>query len=265
MTFSRNDFNEQTHSWTQCEVQALPAAAAEDLARAIADDIVRHRTLAVPALHASWTAASNGTPLDAEAARLLPIYLEPGFGTPASPKTDTLTQATVAEHLWHVAMNDARAHRSIVLVTKPKLYTTAPGGDGLVVFRDQQLFFELWEIKKYKGTTPAKAVNKGCKQLTANAARYLAEHSDIAQVRTDLDQAEKSFIARLVSMWLDGDTSARAGVCVASSVATDGAFNALANHFGHLRGSLPRAGLIFVLGDLPAFARRVRDLVWTGQ
>lgn len=265
MSFQRSHFSEQTHSWTQCEVQALPDAAAETLARAIADDIVRQRTLGIPALHTSWSAALSGTPLDAEAARLLPIFLEPGFGIPSSPKTDTLAQATVAEHLWHVAMNDVRAQRAIVLVTKPKFHTTAPGGDGLVVFGQQQLFFELWEIKKYKGTTPSKAVNRACKQLAANAARYLAEHSDIAQARTDLDQTTKSFIARLVPMWLDGDTSARAGVCVASSVATDGTFTALANHFNHLRGTLPRAGLIFVVGDLPAFAQRVRELVWTGQ
>ena len=264
MTFSRDNFNEATYSWTHCAVQALPDAAAEALARAIADDIVRQRTLAVPGLHARWTAALNGTPLDAEAARLLPIYLEPGFGTRVSPSTSTLTQAAVAEHLWHIAMNDARARRTLVLVTKPKFHTTAPGGDGLVVFRDRQLFFELWEIKKYSGRTPSRAVNKSCKQLTANAARYLAEQSDIL-VQTRTDPAEQEFYAQLVSMWLDGEASARAGVCVASSVVTDRCFEALANHFAQLGGPLPRAGLIFAVGDLPAFAERVRELLWTGQ
>ena len=131
MTFSRNNFRAATHSWTHCEVQPLPDAVAETLAREIATDIVRQRTLGAPSLYASWTAALSGTPLGAEAHRLLPIYLEPGLGTRAFPSTDTLTQAAVAEHLWHVAMYDARAQRSLVLVTKPKLYTTAPGGDGL--------------------------------------------------------------------------------------------------------------------------------------
>ena len=263
MTFSRSEFSEPTHSWTQCEVQALPGAAAEALARAIADDIVRRRTLGVPGLHASWAAALNGTPLDAEALRLLPVYLEPGFGTRASPSTDTLAQAAVAEHLWHVAMNDPRAQRTLVLVTKPKLYTTGPGGDGLVVFRIQQLFFELWEVKKYKGKSPAKAARSGSQQLSVNAARYLAEHSDIGQTRSD--PSEQRFFARLVPMWLDGEPNARAGVCVASSIASARCFDVLAQHFGHLTGVLPRTGLIFVVGDLPAFANRVRELLWTGQ
>lgn len=264
MTFSRVTASEATYTWTHCEVQALPASAAETLALAVASDIVRCRTPDALGLHASWTAALAGTPLDVEAGRLLPVFLGPGFGTPTSPKSETLVQAAVAEHLWHIVMHDPRVQRSLVLVTKPKLYTTGPGGDGLVVFRDQQLFFELWEIKKCKGTSPSKAVRKGCSQLNANAARYLAEHSDIEQARVT-DPAEKAFMARLVPMWMDGDPSARAGVCVASSIASDGCFEALARHFGHLAGVLPRAGVIFVLGDLPAFAQRVRELLWTGQ
>ena len=261
--FSRSDFGAATHSWTQCEVQALPDAVAETLAREIAADIVRQRTLGAPSLYARWTAALNGTPLDAEAVRLLPIYLEPGFGTRPSPSTDTLTQATVAEHLWHVAMNDPRTQRTLILVTKPKLYTTGPGGDGLVVFRDQQLFFELWEIKKYKGNSPAKAARRGTQQLSANAARYLVEHSDIGQTRSD--PTEQEFFARLVPMWLDGEPNARAGVCIASSIASARCFDVLAQHFGHLTGVVPRTGLIFVVGDLPAFASRVLELLWTGR
>lgn len=263
MPLTRSNFTEATHTWAKCEVQSLPDAAAETLAREVATDIVRQRTLGAPYLFASWNAAFSGSPLDPEARRLLPIHLEPGFGTRASPGTDVLTQAVVAEHLWHVDMHGPHTQRALVLVTKPKTYTTAPGGDGLVVFRDQQLFFELWEIKKYKGRTPARAVRHACKQLTANAARYLAEYSDIGQARPD--PVEQAFFARLVPMWLDGESSARAGICVASSVASDRCFEALASHFGHLSGVLPRTGLLFVLGDLPAFAARVRELVWTGQ
>jgi hypothetical protein len=263
MTFSRTAFAALSYTWTRCEVQALPAAGAEALARVVADDIIRHRTQGAPQVHASWVTALNGTALDPRTREILATYLEPGFGRPTSPSSDTLTQATVAEHLWHIAMNDPHGQRALLLVTKPKFHPTAPGGDGLIVFRDQQLFFELWEIKKYHGNSPSSAVREGCAQLTANAARYLAQYSDIGQERSD--PGEKAFFAQLVRMWLDGDPAARAGICVASSVASPRCFQALSRHFPALTGNLPRTGLLFVVGQLPTFALRVRGLLWTGQ
>ncbi len=246
--------------WTRVAGAPLPAPESQELARLLAARIVEHRLRGGSAhLVAAWArVVSGGSPYTPAEKAALSAYLA-GLDPGHDPEH---LQASVGEYLWYACSVDDAVEPPLVRIEGPKFHATAPGGDGLVVRRDGQLFFTLWEIKKHTGSHLTRVVRDGYGQLSSNAARYLAEYSAVGQTVADPELAR--LYATLVESWLDGSTSAHAGVAVATSVAPDQCFSTMGKHFEHLGGTDPWHGLLAAVDGLPAFSRRVAEVLWTG-
>ncbi|MCV0384730.1 MAG: hypothetical protein K5799_15010 [Erythrobacter sp.] len=150
----------------------------------------------------------------------------------------------------------------LVRIQGPKFYATAPGGDGLTVRRDDGFVVTLWEIKKHTGSHLTATIREAYSQLSAHAARYLAEYASVGQLATD--PAEARVFARLVESWIAGEDHMKAGVAVSTPRNPRRCFSTMRNHFGHLNGVDPCRGLLISIDQFPAFARRVSEIAWTG-
>lgn len=238
----------------------LPANDAEQLARLLAAHIVEHRLRGASApLLGSWLrVVAGGDPYRTAERGAMSAYLA-GLDPGHEPEH---LQASVGEYLWHAISLDDTDEPPLVRIDGPKFYTTAPGGDGLVVRRDGDLVFTLWEIKKHTGAHLTRIIRDGYDQLSTNATRYLAEYSAVGQTIAEPELAR--FYATLVESWLSGAAHARAGISVATSTAPKKCFSTMGKHFSHLTGGDPCHGLLTAVHDLPAFSTRVAEILWTG-
>jgi len=246
--------------WTRVARAAMPPADAERLAMLLATRIVEHRLRGGPALFVgAWMRVVSGGPAYTAAEKgVLSAYLS-GLDPGHDPEH---LQAAIGEYLWHACMVDDAVEPALVKIEGPKFYTTAPGGDGLVVRRDGQLFFTLWEIKKHTGRHLTRVIRDGYDQLSSNATRYLAEYSAVGQNAPDPELAR--LYSTLVESWLNGSSEAHAGVTVATSDAPGQCFSTMGKHFSQLGGVDPWHGLLVAVDDLPTFSRRVAEILWTG-
>jgi hypothetical protein len=245
--------------WTQASALALGTADIEQLATMIARHAVEHRLARSPdPLAWWWRVQEGGTAYTESEAQTLRAYLGPL--RPAG-NADHL-QGAVAEVLWHVLNVEDDEALPLVHVVGPKFHPTAPGYDGLTVRRDGALVVTLWEIKKHVGTQLSNVLAGAYEQLSANAARYLAEVAATAQLAQDPDVA--SACARLPEAWLAGEPHMRAGVAVTSQQERRTCFRTMKANFGHLTAPDPCVGLLAVLSDIPSFARKVGEVAWTG-
>jgi hypothetical protein len=175
---------------------------------------------------------------------------------------DDHVEAFIGEHLWHMTVTQDAGEPELVEVLGPKFHVTAPGGDGLVLRRGQELRFTLWELKKRRSTNLSTAVREAYGQLTQQATEYLAEYSAAEQVIADAATARA--FGRLVEAWINGESIARAGVAVTSSHAPAKCFTTMGNYFTQLVADDSRHGMTLVVPNFPAFAQRVRELLWIG-
>jgi hypothetical protein len=233
---------------------------AEQLARLLAAHIAEHRLrgAAAPLLVAWERVVAGGAPYTTAERGAMTAYLA-GLDPGHDPEH---LQASVGEYLWHVVSLDDTDEPALIRIDGPKFYATAPGGDGLVVRRDGDLFFTLWEIKKHTGRHLTRVIRDGYDQLSTNATRYLAEYSAVGQTVTDPELAR--LYATLVGSWLSGAAHVRAGVAVATSTAPGRCFSTMGKHFSHLTGADPCRGLLTAVHDLPAFSTRVAAILWNG-
>ncbi len=245
--------------WSQASGTALDARDAEQLAQLLAAHAVVHRLDGAPQLLEAWIRVRTGggaySRLEQETLR---AYLGP-FDPDANADH---RQGTVAEYLWHVLNIQDDNEPELVRITSPKAFVTGPGGDGLTVRRDGELYFTLWEIKKHVGAHLSTVVNGAYGQLTAKGARYLTEAASIGQLSTDPEEARK--FATIVEAWLAGEGHMRAGVAVTTTSERRRCFSTMRTHFAHLHGADPCSGLLSVLTDFPSFADRVAEVAWTG-
>jgi len=242
-------------------------------AQLLADDAMRIRCGKSPVL-ARWRARRDGGPPETGApAEAVRAYAGIGFGLPGAPANDDHLQGHVAELLWNRLIQErlvCRDRRRLVHAHSVKPDPLEPGGDGLVVYEidDGTLVFRLWEIKKHESQTKrvSATIRRASKQLSSRGQEYLAK---LAGPET-VEQAGPlgDLYADIVELWLDGSDRAGAGVSVGTSAqhAPTGpqAFGSIGTAFPHFTRVGQRESIIVAVPDFPGFARRVREIVWSG-
>ena len=245
--------------WTLAVGDGPISPRGEALAKTLAEHIIKHRLRGTPHFQEAWArVAAGGDPYTATERSAMSAFLDV-IRTEISVE---VLEAFVAEYLWHYLVTTDPAEPALVRVLGPKFHVTAPGGDGLVVRRDGMLRSTLWEIKKHRGTDLSGVINDAYAQLGASATQYLAEYSAVEQVDPDPELAR--LFARLVEAWITGEATARAGVSVAGSTAPRKSYTTMGKYFKQLVSDDSRHGLTIAIDPFPAFALRVRELLWTG-
>jgi hypothetical protein len=253
--------------------QTLDADGREHAAQMLADDAMLLRCGDTPIL-ARWRAVRDGVdPAGmSSTAAVVATYAKIGFGLPGDEANDQHLQGLVAELFWNRLIAERRqcsGGRELVKAHSVKPDPLEPGGDGLVVYVvDGTYVFRLWEIKKHESATRAisATIGRASKQLVTRGAEYLAKLAGpetIAQAGVLGD-----FYAEVVELWLDGSERAGVGVSVGTSA---GYAPSRASAFESITAAFPkfsRAGqtesLVVAVPDFPAFAVRVREIVWSG-
>jgi hypothetical protein len=253
--------------------QQLADAKRETAAQLLADDAMRIRCGKSPVL-ARWRARRDGgAPTTGAPAAAVGVYAGIGFGLPGTPANDDHLQGLVAELLWNRLIQErlvCRDKRRLVHAHSVKPDPLEPGGDGLVVYELEggTLVFRLWEIKKHESKTNAVSatIGRASKQLSSRGQEYLAKLAGPETVEQAGPLGE--FYADIVELWLDGSDRAGAGVSVGTSeqYAPDRsqAFRSIATAFPHFKQAGQRESIIVAVPDFPEFARRVREVVWSG-
>jgi hypothetical protein len=130
------------------------------------------------------------------------------------------------------------------------------------------LVFRLWEIKKHESATKkvSATIRRASRQLSSRGHEYLAKLAGPETVEQAGPLGE--FYADIVELWLDGSDRAGAGVSVGTSAqhAPDRqrAFGSIAAAFPRFTQAGQRESIIVAVPDFPGFARRVREIVWSG-
>ena len=253
--------------------QQLTGRKRELAARMLADEAMRIRCGASPVL-ARWRARRDGGPPETGARRgAVEAYAGIGFGLPASPANDDHLQGHVAELLWNRLVQErsiCRDGRRLVHAHSVKPDPLEPGGDGLVIYEIAAgaLVFRLWEIKKHESPTTlvSATIRRASRQLSIRGKEYLAKLAGPETVEQDGPLGD--LYADIVELWLDGSERAGAGVSVGTSVqyapAQYTAFRSIATRFPHFNRPGQAEGIVVAMPDFPAFAARVREIVWSG-
>lgn len=254
--------------------QQLTGADREAAAQLLADDAMGIRCGKSPMLERWRARRDGGQPATGAAEQAIRAYAGIGFGQPedeATANQDHL-QGLVAELLWNRLIRErltCRDKRKLVHAHPVKPDPLEPGGDGLVIYENDSgtLVFRLWEIKKHDGQNRVSAtIGRASKQLSSRGQEYLAKLAGPETVEQAGPLGE--LYADMVELWLDGSDRAGAGVSVGASDhhAPSGlhAFNSVATAFPQFSAAGQREGIIVAVPDFPGFARRVREIVWSG-
>src|SRR5581483_4573628 len=254
--------------------QKLTGADREAAAQLLADDAMRIRCGQSPVL-ALWRACRDGgPPRTGPAAEAVRAYAGIGFGQPEARDTanEDHLQDLVAELLWNRLIQErltCRDKRRLVHAPPVKPDPLEPGGDGLVVYEinDGTLVFRLWEIKKHESQNKISAtIRRASKQLSNRGQEYLAKLAGPETVGQAGPLGE--LYANIVELWLDGSYRAGAGVSVGTSAqhapTHRRAFNSIVTAFPHFTSAGQRESIIVAIPDFPEFAKRVREIVWSG-
>jgi hypothetical protein len=200
----------------------------------------------------------------AERARVEP-FIRTGFGLPGAELSPDHIQGYVGEFVWFILTRERVPEDRILRAIKgPGFHVTGPGGDGLAVYEVAAgLIFRLWEIKKHHGQAHVSStVSRAYTQLGLNATEYLAQMTALAE---QYDDDVAALFATLVELWIDGDSTAGAGVAVATSQSRypNRCFGTMGNYFPTLTEDGQLEGLLVALGELPDFAVKVKETVWS--
>jgi hypothetical protein len=252
--------------WLRGRLSDPPAVNQRSAVAIVADAAVKWQCRGAPQHYNAWRqAVAQGVPLSPDQSRKLAPFIKPALGLPARPLPDDHLQGHVAEYVWYLlAQENLPTGLTLRTIEGPGFSVTTPGGDGLAVYQrhDAVLVFRLWEIKKHESTAHlSRTVARAYKQLDKNADVYLAELTTLAE---NYEPEIAQLYAALSDLWLDRDERAGAGVAVSTS---DG--HLPTRCFGTMHRSFPELsieqmqGFVIALGDFPAFARAVRDRVWS--
>jgi hypothetical protein len=236
----------------------------------LADDAMQIRCGRSPTLDA-WRARRDGGP-PSKHKKIVETYAGIGFGLPDSPANDDHLQGLVAELLWNRLMQERRVCRDgrrLVHAHPVKPDPLEPGGDGLVIYEidDGTLVFRLWEIKKHTAQNKrlSATINRASNQLADRGKEYLAKLAGPETVEQDGPLGD--LYADLVELWLDGSDRAGAGISVGTSKehapSRPRTFQSISTAFPHFIAGQVES-IVVAVPDFPAFAERVREIVWSG-
>jgi len=265
--FERSKAVLATYRWHRDDSNAV-GAALERLVSQLGERIMRYRCRGQPGRFEAWRERRDGGPAaDETTRRALEIVVGTAVGLPGSPKSRDHVEAFVAEHLWYFLTLEADPDECIVRVQGPSVEVTEIGGDGLTIHRESKdaISFRLWEIKKYSGTgSAASTVSGACRQLEANALRYLNKFSLLGQQEAD-EQIARLY-GELLDHWLEATSEASAGVGLGTSsrAITNRSFQSLPKSFPRLVSPPRLQGCAAAIDDFSAFVERVRDELWKG-
>lgn len=250
----------------------LNASDRESAAQLLADDAMSIACGISPVLE-SWRHRRDGGPAStASRQSAIATYAGIGFGAPSKPPNEQHLQGHIAELLWNRLVQErtsCRDGRQLVRAHSVKADPLEPGGDGLVVYQDTQdrLVFRLWEIKKHDAKRlVSSTINRASKQLANRGHEYLAK---LAGPETIVDHGLLSQLyASMVELWLE--RSARAGVGVAIGTSqhhapkSDRTFGSIKTAFPEFVESAQTESIVIAVPDFPGFAKRVKEIVWSG-
>jgi hypothetical protein len=252
--------------------QQLTSTEREAAAQLVADDAMRIRCGKSPVL-ARWRGRRDGGPPETGARKgAVEAYAKIGFGLPDAPANDDHLQGHVAELLWNRLMYErlvCRDGRRLVHAHSVKPDPLEPGGDGLVIYaiKDGTLVFRLWEIKKHDSQARVSAtIRRASQQLSSRGNEYLAKLAGPETVEQGGPLGD--LYANIIELWLDGSDRAGVGVSVGTSVqyAPNGprSFGSIVTAFPHFVRPGQVESIVVAVPDFPAFAVRVREIVWSG-
>lgn len=238
----------------------------------LADHAMQTRCGAAPAL-GSWRARRDGGPPNTGTRqRAIEVYARMGFGLSAAPAIPDHLQGHVAELLWHRLIEERTVcddGRELVQAPPLKADPLESGGDGLVIYKisDGTLVFRLWEIKKHESQTSnlTAAIGRASRQLKTRGEEYLAK---LAAPETIRDGPLAELFQDIVELWLDGSDRGGVGVSVGTSAkyvaSASVSFKSVRRAFPHYSRRGQTEGILVAVPDFPAFAERVREIVWSG-
>jgi len=268
--FQASENSASTHSWTLAKHDNRGDFTVENLAKFLAELIIKHRCRGCPEKYTLWKQhLDGGTKPSGTAREALKAFILPVFGLPENP--DILPQdhleGHVAEYLWYFLSLEGLTGENVVKVEFSGFAPTDPGGDGLIIHGSTStvLMFRLWEIKKCSGTsTVSSTVGNAYKQLNTRATRYLARYTAIGQEISDQRLAD--FYGQLVDLWIDAKPEASAGVSVATCATRVPArcFTTFGKNFPKFTKPIRLRGMLAAIQDFPAFASKVREYIWKG-
>jgi hypothetical protein len=261
-------FNSGDTAWTHCRPATLDTADRARLASALAEQIARVRAGANARVRHLWLAKRADPSIEhsEKDLRLLEAHLLENVGTPSAPAHITHLQGLVVEHLWYALMHtDNGVLGAPVRVEEPSWSVIDSGLDGLVIYRRQsELVFRLWELKWHGTDDPVRdTVSVACRQLKANALKYLARHAKVREHEPDPEL--RQLYVKMADMWIDADDRAGVGVGVATAADPDleRAFESVARLL-RFEDDVQREGLVAEVPEFTAFAELVREELWRG-
>lgn len=186
------------------------------------------------------------------------------FGKPTDKPNEDHVQGHVAEWLWYLLTKERQeTDRTIQLLDSPKFSVTEGGGDGFIVWSDNNAnyFFRLWELKKHVGKNHVSGtIGTAYKQLSDHGARYLAQ---LVSTHSSKPGDVGELCAALVDLWIEAD--ARAGVGVAVTSATlpgpSRSFTTMGTKFSQFDQPGQLEGLLSTVEDFAKIAKNVRRYI----
>ncbi len=252
--------------------QQLDGFERECAAQALADDAMVIRCPSPVLLR--WRKRRDGGPADPSSrGQAVAIYASIGFGTVEDPANDDHLQGLVAELLWNRLVKErlvCRDGRRLMHAHSVKADPLEPGGDGLVIYETlgRTLVFRLWEIKKHQAQSSglASTINRASKQLSTRGHEYLAKLAAPETLAHGGRMGE--LYADMIELWLDRSERAGVGVSVGTSkefgTLQPRSFNSISSAFPNFNRPGQVEAMVIALPEFPAFARRVREIVWSG-
>jgi hypothetical protein len=248
----------------------------ETIAQILAEDAMRIRCGDSPLFEIWRSRRDGGQPATGSRKSALEAYVGIGFKLPGNPPDEDHLQGHVAELIWNRLMDErlvCRDGRQLVRAHSVKPDPLEPGGDGLVIYSREsgthpnELVFRLWEIKKHDASGKVSVtIRRASKQLRTRGHEYLAK---LAGPETIAEGGViGDFYANVVELWFD--RSDRSGVGVSVGTSSEKApgdprsFGSLEKQFPEYSGPGQREALVIAIPHFPAFADRVKEIVWSG-
>jgi hypothetical protein len=248
----------------------------EYAAQLLADDAMRIRCGDSPVLETWRSCRDGGAPATGSRKAALEAYVGIGFRLPGQTVNNDHVQGHVAELIWNRVMQEravCRDGRRLVRAVPIKADPLEPGGDGLVIYSSScgkdgdELVFRLWEIKKHDASARVSAtIGRASSQLRTRGHEYLAKLSGPETVAEEGPIGD--LYANAVELWFD--RSSRSGVGVSVGTSADRVPSG-PNSFRSIQTAFPEhsepgqlEGLVVAIPNFPAFAERVKEILWSG-